>query len=182
MFFFGFDIFFQNKEAKKLVSLLSVGSGYKIAEIGAGKGVLSFYLAKIVGSNGQIFTTEFDEKKLNKIRQRTKKENIVNLQSAPAGSNGPNLPDTQFDVILMSKVYHHFTNAAAQNKGFYAHLKPQGQLVVVDFEPKWYLKLSTPKGIPASYGGHGIYKNVLISEVQHAGFKLKQLDDNFSSG
>ena len=49
----------------------------------------------------------------------------------------------------------------------------------MDFEPKWYLKLSTPKGIPASYGGHGIYKNVLISEVQQAGFKLKQLDDNF---
>lgn len=182
MIFSSFDFWFQNKEAKKLASLLKIMSGFKIAEIGAGKGLLSFYLAGIVGQNGLVFSTEFDESKLNKLRKKIKKQNITNLQISQAGIDNPNLPDVLFDVIIMSKVYHHFTNSAAQNKGFYAHLKPKGHLVIVDFEPKWYLKLSTPKGIPSSYGGHGIYKNVLINEVKQTGFKLKQLNDNFSSG
>lgn len=182
MIFSSFDFWFQNTEAKKLVSLLGISSGYKVAEIGAGKGILSFYMSRVVGKDGLVFSTEFDEAKLNKLSQKVKKQNIKNLQTASAGSNNPNLPDILFDVIIMSKVYHHFTNASAQNKSFYSHLKSGGQLVVVDFEPKWYLKFSTPKGIPESYGGHGIFKNVLISEVEKAGFKLKLMDDNFSSG
>ncbi|MFA5991490.1 MAG: class I SAM-dependent methyltransferase [Candidatus Doudnabacteria bacterium] len=182
MIFSSFDILFQNKEAERLVSLLKIMSGFKIAEIGAGKGLLSLYLARVVGQDGLVFSTEFDEAKLNKLRTKITRQKVTNLQISQAGADNPNLPDVLFDVILMSKVYHHFTNSAAQNKSFYAHLKSEGQLVVVDFEPKWYLKLSTPKGIPANYGGHGIYKNVLISEVEKAGFKLKQLNDNFSGG
>lgn len=182
MIFSGFDILFRNKEAKKLVGLLNIGPGFIIAEIGAGKGLLSFYLSRVVGQSGLVFSTEFDPIKLNKIISKVKQKNIKNLQTALAGDSNPNLPDKQFDVILMSKVYHHFTNAAAQNKSFYEHLKPGGLLAVIDFEPKWYLKFSTPKNIPKSYGGHGIYKHVLINEVQQAGFKLKQLVENFSSG
>ncbi len=182
MIFSSFDIIVRNTEAKKLVRLLNIQSGFNIAEIGAGKGRLSLYLAKAVGLMGSVFATEFDEKKVKKIKYKIQKANIVNLQTALAGSANPNLPDKLFDIILMSKVYHHFTNAPIQNLEFYRHLKPQGRLAIIDFEPRWYLKLSTPKNIPKSYGGHGIHKNVLINEVLHSGFKLEVFVENFSGG
>lgn len=182
MLFSNFDRFYFSKEAKKLATLLNVGRGFYMAEIGAGKALYSFYMANIVEPEGLVFTTEYDAKKLNQIRENIKKRQITNMQAALAGENNPNLSNIQFDIIFMSKVYHHFTNAVEQNRSFYDHLKPGRHLAIIDFEPKWYLRASMPKGIPESYGGHGIWKKVLINEVENCGFKLTQLLENFSTG
>lgn len=182
MIFSSFDRFFANKEAGKLAGFLSIGLGFNVAEVGAGKGTMSVYLANVVGPGGLVFATEFDERKLDKINKTIKSKNITNIQTSLAGESNPNLPDRQFDIIFMSKVYHHFTNALAQNCSFYEHLKPTGRLAIVDFEPRWYLSLSKPKDIPNSYGGHGIWENVLVKEVEQSGFKLIQLVKKFSGG
>lgn len=179
MVFSWLDIFFLRKEAKKLFQLLNIRPGMSVAEIGGGNGAFSVLLAKEVGSLGFVFTTEFERKKLNKIIRKAEKSDLANLQTGLASAENPNLPERQFDIIFMRKVYHHFTHSDSQNLEFYKHLKLGGKLAIVDFEPKWYLKLSQPKGIPKQYGGHGIFKNVLIEEVEKTGFKLKKLMEDF---
>ncbi|MBI5530019.1 MAG: methyltransferase [Candidatus Doudnabacteria bacterium] len=182
MIFSTWDFFTHNKEAQKIISLLNIITGQSVVEIGAGKGLMSFAVAKTVDDSGFVFSTEHDAEKLNKLNTKAVKLGLKNLHTAKAGEDSPNLPDKMFDAIFMCKVYHHFTQSAKQNAAFYSHLKPGGQLAIIDFEPRWYLKMSTPKGIPASYGGHGVYKNVVIDEVQQAGFKLKQMVDDFGGG
>ncbi len=154
----------------------------KIAEIGAGNGSLALFLSQTVGPDGLVVATEFDGKLIDKISKKAQRNNAANLKAVFAKSNDPNLPGIQFDLILMKKVYHHFTHAQEQNMSFYSHLKPGGKLAIIDFEPKWYLKLSTPAGVPKKYGGHGIFKKILVAEVESAGFRLENLINNFSGG
>jgi hypothetical protein len=49
-------------------------------------------------------------------------------------------------------------------------LKDGGLLLVIDFGPKrsW----DRPEGVPASRDGHGIDKDLLVSEMELAGFGL----------
>lgn len=182
MIFRFWDFAYLKQEAEKLITLLNIKEGFRVAEIGAGDGSLVEILAKQVGQSGFIFATEHDDERLDKILKRIKAGNLTNVKAVLVSGEGSNLPNEQFDVILMKKVFHHITNPERETRNFYEHLKPGGKLAIVDFEPKWYLKLSTPKNIPKSYGGHGIYKKVLIEEVIRAGFMLEKLDEKFSPG
>jgi hypothetical protein len=51
-------------------------------------------------------------------------------------------------------------------------LKEGGLLLIVDFGPRrsW----SRPEGVPASREGHGIDKDLLVSEMESAGFDLER--------
>ena len=182
MIFSAWDFIYLKNEAAKLVELLGLSSGMRLAEIGAGNGDLAVLLAEVVGDSGLVFATEHDEKKLNKLLQRVAQGKIKNLEAALAKDGQDNLPPIQFDAIVMKKVYHHFTDPEGQNRVFFEHLKSGGRLAIMDFEPKWYLKLSEPKGVPKNFGGHGIYKKVLVEGVVSAGFQLEKLDGKFSSG
>jgi len=182
MIFRFWDFVYLKKEAEKLIALLNIKEGFRIAEIGAGDGSLMEILAKQVGQSGLVFATEQDKERLDKILKKIKTGNLTNVMAVLARGEGSNLPNEQFDVILMKKVFHHITNPEIEVRNFYEHLKPGGKLAIADFEPKWYLKLSTPKNIPKSYGGHGIYKNVLIEKVIGAGFVLEKLEEKFSVG
>jgi hypothetical protein len=46
--------------------------------------------------------------------------------------------------------------------------------VIVDFRPSLWLKLWTPKGIPANRGGHGIPEDILEDELARSGFQITQ--------
>ncbi len=182
MIFRFWDFAYLQKEAEKIISLLNIVPGFQVAEIGAGTGELAEILAKKVGPTGFVFATEYDEKKLEKILKRIKKHRLTNFQTVLSKGQGNNLPEKQFDAILMKKVFHHFSDPKLELGSFYEYLKPDGKLLIADFEPKWYLKYSAPKNIPKSFGGHGIFKRVLIGEVLAAGFVLEQLDEKFSAG
>jgi ubiquinone/menaquinone biosynthesis C-methylase UbiE len=180
MIFSSLDFLFFKFEAKKLANILNIKSEMKIAEIGAGKGNFSAYFSKLVGGNGFVCASEHDENKLHQLQKLKERNDLNNLEIVKALDESPNLPDIKFDIIFMNKVYHHFTHSNLQNLNFYQHLKLGGKLVIIDFEPKWYLRLSTPKNVPKIYGGHGIFQKVLIDEVQRVGFKTENCINNFS--
>lgn len=182
MIFSTCDFIYLKNEAAKLVEFLGLSSGMKLAEIGAGNGDLAILLAAVVGDSGLVFATEHDEEKLHKLLQRVAQEKIKNVEAALAKDGQDSLPPIQFDAIVMKKVYHHFTDPEGQNRVFFEHLKSGGKLAVMDFEPKWYLKLSAPKDVPKNYGGHGIYKKVLVEGVLKSGFRLEKLDEKLGSG
>lgn len=175
-----FDKFLIPKEIEKLKQLVGLELGFKVAEVGAGNGEFAKALCAIVGSEGLVYASEFEEAKIKDLKTLAVKNNLVNLQVVESQNNSANLPEGYFNLILMRKVYHHFTDPQAMVKSFYNALLPGGKLIIIDFAPKWYLRLSTPKGIPKNRGGHGIKQELVISEVTSAGFKLKSQVDNWA--
>ena len=159
----------------RMAGLLQVEPGMTVAEIGAGKGRATVFMANQVGSSGKVFSTEIDEDRLEDIRQTAAEAAVQNVTALLGTARETNLPAACCDAIFIVKVYHHFTEPAAINRSLFESLKPGGRLAVIDFPPSfWVLWLGHPDGVPRNRGGHGMPREILIEELQQAGFVIEQ--------
>ena len=157
-------------EASRLFSVTELGWGMNVAEIGAGKGELSLLAARRVGPSGHVWSTEIDGARVKEIRRRAEKEGFKNVTVLEGSESDTNLPSQCCDVLFLRGVYHHFTRPVELDASMLRALRPGGRLAVIDFAPRWYLAPWKPRGVPANRGGHGIPSQVLIDELQGAGF------------
>ena len=159
-----------SKELSRLVEILDVDPGESFADVGAGDGRYSVALAQTVGESGRIYATEVDPDDLKKIEERVGREKLGNVEVVRGTQEATGLSEACCDGILLRRVYHHFQNPAAMQASMRRALKDGGLLLIIDFGPKrsW----GRPEGVPASRDGHGIDKDLLVSEMELAGFGL----------
>ena len=158
----------------RLSGLLQVQPGMTVAEIGAGEGRVTAFMANQVGSSGMIFSTEIDEDRLEDIRQAAAEAGHQNVTALLGTARETNLPAACCDAIFLVKVYHHFTEPTAINQSLFESLKPGGRLAVIDFPPSpWVFWLGHPDGVPENRGGHGTPREILIKELEQAGFVIE---------
>ncbi len=164
-------------DAGKLSDLMHWRQGEVIAEIGAGEGQMSFFAAARVGPAGHVYTTELDDKKLAHLKEEVNKRHLDNVTVIKADPIGTNLPDDCCEAIFMRRVYHHFTDPARTDAAIYRDLKPGGLLAVIDFAPR--AGLPPVPNAPKNHGGHGVPSDVLIRELQSAGFEIAAQPKNW---
>jgi predicted methyltransferase len=163
------------KELSRLVEVLDVDPGERFADVGAGDGRYSMALARTVGESGRVYATEVDPEDLKKIEGRVGREKLANVEVVRGTQAATGLPESCCDGILLRRVYHHFQNPAAMQASMRRALKDGGLLLVIDFGARrsW----SRPEGVPTSRSGHGIDRDLLVSEMELAGFGLiRELD------
>ena len=162
-----------DQEVEMIRESLELDPGDVVADIGAGDGKWLVALASIVGESGHVYGTEIDSKDLKRIRERVEKERLANVTVIEGTATSSGLEEACCDAILLRRVYHHFTDPEAMRRSMAAALRPDGRLLIVDFDTRsgW----RRPKDIPESRSGHGIGKEVLREEMEAAGFVL--LDD-----
>jgi predicted methyltransferase len=160
------------RDAGALATLLNWKPGSVVAEIGAGDGGLTLAAAERVGPTGRVYTTELDPKKLAKLESLAAAQKAGNIIVVKAGKAETNLPRECCDSIFMRRVYHHFTQPEKEDASLFQSLKPGGLLAVIDFPPgKGPGKLEPVKGVPKNRGGHGMPKQLLVDELNAAGFQ-----------
>jgi ubiquinone/menaquinone biosynthesis C-methylase UbiE len=159
-----------SKELSRLVEILDVDAGESFADVGAGDGRYSMALARAVGGSGRIYATEVDPDDLKRIQDRVSREKIENVEVVRGTQETTGLPQACCEGILLRRVYHHFQNPAAMQTSMRRALKEGGLLLIIDFGTKrsW----DRPQGLPESRKGHGIDKDLLVSEMELAGFGL----------
>ena len=94
----------------RLAGLLQVEPGMTVAEIGAGGGRATVFMANQVGSSGKVFATEIDEDRLEDIRESAAEAGVQNVTALLGTERETRLPAACCDAIFMVKVYHHFTD------------------------------------------------------------------------
>ncbi len=164
-------------ETGKLASAMHWKTGDVIADIGAGNGEMTFDAVDRVGATGRVYTTELDDKKLAHLKGEIAKRHLENVTAVKAGDAETNLPPECCNDIFIRRVYHHFTHPAETDASLFQALKPGGYLGVIDFTPRG--DLPSVKGVPANRGGHGIPKNVLVSELKAAGFSVVSTENGW---
>ena len=177
--FFGDDV---DAETPLIARALELRPGDVVADVGAGDGSYAIALAAMVAPEGRVLATELDDDALAKIRAHVTDEHATNVTILRGGTDTTNLPPRCCDAVLMRGVYHHLTAPAAVDASVFAALKPGGRFLVVDFPPSFWLSLWTPEGIPADRGGHGIPLDVLVREVEGAGFRKVLVDEDWPTG
>ncbi len=155
-------------DADRLVEALALGPGSVIAEIGAGDGTLSIALARTVGADGHVFTTELGAERLKALRRKVAAARLSQIDVVDGHQARTNLSDGCCDAVLMRDVYHHFGDPAVMNASLLAALKPGGRLAILDFAPSGEEADSVAGR--ARDGHHGVGRQMVSRELEAAGF------------
>jgi ubiquinone/menaquinone biosynthesis C-methylase UbiE len=159
-------------EVASLIELLQVKPGMTVAEVGAGDGSMTVVLARRLGPESKILSTELNADKLDRIRKAVSGGKLENVKVIAAGELHTRLPEQCCDAIFMRRVYHHFAEPALLNASLFEALQPGGRLAVIDFTSRFWLP--KPGGVPEDRSGHGLQPEIVAAELISAGFDVER--------
>lgn len=119
----------------EVVAAMKLAPGQRIADIGAGSGLLEVPLAKAVGPSGRVYAVDIDAGFFPEIRKRAAAANVTNVEPVLGQFTDPALPVKNIDVALFHDVMHHIEKRGEYLKTLAGYLTPAARIVVVDFEP-----------------------------------------------
>ena len=158
----GFGFHAEGGELPRLRQALALEARDVIADVGAGKGELTFALAKDVK---QVFATEIDPDRLQRLREAK----VANVTVVEAQGSETGLPPGCCDSIVLRRVYHHLAEPKEMNASLLRALRPGGSLAVIDFPPPFFL----------GRGAFGVPTKDVIDEVTGSGFELVRVADDW---
>jgi ubiquinone/menaquinone biosynthesis C-methylase UbiE len=162
--------------AERLAGALQLHGRSTVAEIGAGKGELTVDMARTLGPQATLFTTELASE-LDSLRAAVR--DLPHVSVIEALPDDANLPESCCDAIVLKRVYHHFQKPQLNNASMFRALRPGGKLAVIDFPPRagW----DQPHGTP-DRGGHGVSIEHLSRELRSAGFERIAVEERWEDG
>jgi predicted methyltransferase len=149
----------------EVMQALGIREGEVIADIGAGSGYFSVRLAHHVGPSGRVYAVDISGDMIRHLHQRVSDNGLLNLSPILARADDPLLPQP-VDRFLIVDVWHHIENQAGYLAVMKKHLKPGGQVVMIDFQ-----KRDLPVGPPAAMK---IAREDLLEQMKGHGFRLVQ--------
>lgn len=115
----------------KVVEALGIKPGSRVADVGAGSGLLTVHLARAVAPSGKVVATDVDGTVLGLLAQRLKAAKLSDVvETRVVGADTPGLEPASYDAILLAEVDHYFTNPAAWLREASKALKPGGRIVI----------------------------------------------------
>lgn len=125
-------VFDAQRRPDKIVEALGLKPGSRVADVGAGSGLLTVHLARAVAPNGKVVATDIDQDVLdNFLKPRLVAAGLAELVE-PRRVDGelPGLEANAFDAILLAEVDHYLTDPAKWLEDAAKALKPGGRLVI----------------------------------------------------
>ena len=163
-------------DTETLIKVLQLQPGHVVAEIGAGGGELTIAIARHVGPEGRVFTSELGAERLAKLRGVVEKSGLSQVQVVEGHEAHANLEDGCCDAIFLRNVYHHFGDPATMNESIARALKPGARVAVIDFPPRNNAG-TAPAGKRGESAAHGVAAEVVATELKAAGLAIVSTED-----
>ena len=125
------EIFHQRGE---IVAATALKPGMTVADIGAGTGLFTLAFAEAVGAGGKVYAVEIARNFLDHIKARAAKAEADNIETLLGTPRSVGLPEASIDLAFICDVYHHFEYPQASLATIHRALKPDGELVLIDFK------------------------------------------------
>lgn len=106
----------------------SIGAGWRCLEVGGGAGSIANWLADRVGDTGSVVVTDIDPRFLNQSSRANIEVRRHDIATDPIGNDA-------FDLIHARLVFVHVPDPWKAMCRLIAALKPDGWLVVEDYDP-----------------------------------------------
>jgi cyclopropane fatty-acyl-phospholipid synthase-like methyltransferase len=115
----------------KVVEALGLRPGSRVADIGAGSGLLTVHLARAVAPGGKVVATDVDGTVLGLLSQRLKAAKLADVvEPRVVGADTPGLEPNTYDAILLAEVDHYISDAPAWLRSAATALRPGGRIVI----------------------------------------------------
>jgi ubiquinone/menaquinone biosynthesis C-methylase UbiE len=119
------------RRPEKVVEALGIGPGSKVADIGAGSGLLTVHLARAVKPNGRVVATDIDGAVLDLLQSRLAAAGLADLvERKVVDAEHPGLEAGTYDAILLAEVDHYISDEVAWLQEATKALKPRGRIVI----------------------------------------------------
>jgi ubiquinone/menaquinone biosynthesis C-methylase UbiE len=119
------------RHPEKVVEALAIGPGSRVADIGAGSGLLTVHLARAVKPNGKVVATDIDGAVLDLLQSRLVQAGLADVvERRVVSADQPALEPGAYDAILLAEVDHYFADEVTWLKDAAKALKPGGRIVI----------------------------------------------------
>ena len=145
-------------QPERVMDVLGIKEGSKVADIGAGSGWFTVRAARRVGNNGAVYAVEINAEYLKHIEDRAKRENLPNIRAILGKEDDPLLSANSVDAVLLLKTYHEVAQPVRLLIKVRESMRAGGLLGIID-------RNDEPDD-------HGIEKATVIEEAGRAGFVL----------
>ena len=152
------------QKPRELVAALGLSSGNVVADLGAGTGYFSRYLATAVGAGGTVLAVETEPNLVVHLRARAEREKTPNVVPVLASASDPRLPVGLVDLILVVDTYHHFDDRRTYLRALRRFLRPSGRVAIVDWQ-----KRELPVGPDMD---HKLAREQVLDEMRASGYRL----------
>ena len=148
----------KNLQIDRVMDELGIKPGTSVADIGAGSGWFTVRAARRVGKDDVVYAVEINRNYVRHIKNRAKKEKLLNIRTVLGKADDPLLPPASVDVVMLLKTYHEVGKPVALLRKLRAAMRPGARLAIID-----------KNGIGTD---HGLNADVVIKEAAQAGFSL----------
>jgi ubiquinone/menaquinone biosynthesis C-methylase UbiE len=157
------------QKPRELVAALGLAPGQTVADLGAGSGYFSRYLAERVGPGGTVLAVDIEPTLVTHLRERAVREGNANVVPILASPDNPRLPNAGVDLILIVDTFHHFDHRTQYLPQLRRALRAGGRIGIVDWKSG-----ELPEGPPPD---HKLARERVIEEMRAAGFALAEEHD-----
>lgn len=119
-------------KVNEVIEKLRLKPGDIVADIGSGSGTFSIPMAKAIAPNGILYAVDIDQKMLDYVSDKAKKEGVTNIRTVLGEYNDPKLPVKDLDVAFYHRTLHMIENRQAHLNATAKYLKPDGRIVNID--------------------------------------------------
>ena len=150
-------------EAERVMSLLGVEEGMRVADVGAGGGYYTVRLARRIGPSGHVLAEDIIPRYLEGLQERVQREQLSNVTVALGDPHDPRLPPQSVDLALLVHMYHEVEQPYGLLYNLYPALRPRARVAVVDLD--------------RSTSRHGTPPKLLACEFAAVGYELLETHD-----
>src|SRR6266508_5230649 len=124
------------QKPQEVLAALDLKPGEIIADIGAGSGYFTFRLARHVSERGAIYAVDVSPDMILHINRAIRDLKVTNVVSILADPDDPLLPVASVNRFFFSDSWHHIDNQTKYLSLMKKLLKPNGEVVMIDFHKK----------------------------------------------
>jgi ubiquinone/menaquinone biosynthesis C-methylase UbiE len=154
----------------QILEALALQRGQFVADIGSGGGYFSLRFAKAVGKEGWVYALDTNKKMLEFVRKSAKEKGMDNVETLFVEGDDLPLPEKGLNLIFMRNVCHHLPNRVEYFKKVKDLLKPEGTIAILEYR-------RSARGLFRRIFGHYISKEVIVNEMNEAGYQIKETFD-----
>lgn len=120
---------------QQVLDALRLRPGLRVVDFGSGPGYFTLPLAERVSPDGTVFALDVEPAMLQALEQRAVAAGLSNIVALLTDAHSIPLPDETADRALLSLVLHEVPDRSSLLGEVRRLLKPQGRLVVVEWQP-----------------------------------------------
>jgi ubiquinone/menaquinone biosynthesis C-methylase UbiE len=118
----------------EIAKALELKPGMAVADIGSGTGAYLSTLTDLVGKQGRVYAVDVSPVFTKFLRKRVAQDGLDQVEVVLSDADSTGLSPNSVDAVFVCDTYHHFEKPIATVQSIRQALKPNGLLVVVDFD------------------------------------------------